>query len=287
MLFRSKPKIDCGECHGNSSVIVKRDLRWAIDNKVLVPYYYYPYYIDLDKDEFDEYRALTRKITPELSKPKEEQNKKLIEIFLVNRAKIIKNASKKMDALQKILQKNNNHLEYSLIYCAEAYGKKKKPQIKQVQTILNKIPIPNSIIKSDITSEKEKEKILTQIANGTLNVGLAINILDQGVDIPPLKTAILLASTGNKKQFIQRRGRILRQWDGGVYPDGTEKKSAVIYDIFVVPHLNKEILEFADMEKSIVKKELFRHDEMAGISLNPEYGGNEIQRIKGIYHIDE
>ena len=280
-----KPEIDCGDCHGNSAVIVKKDLEWAIDNDVLVPYYYYPYYVDLDKDELEEYRVLTRKIAPEMSKPKEKQNKKLIEIFLVNRAKIIKNASKKIDALQKILQKNNNRLEYCLIYCAEAHGVK-QPQIKQVQTVLNKIPITNSIIKSDITTEKEKEKILTQIAKGELNVGLAINILDQGVDIPPLKTAILLASTGNKKQFIQRRGRILRTWEG-TYRDGTKKESAIIYDIFVVPHLNKEILEFADSEKSIVEKELRRHKEMARISLNPDYGKHEIERIKEIYQIDE
>jgi len=280
-----KPKIDCGDCHGNSSVIVKKDLKWAIDNKILVPYYYYPYYIDLDKDELDEYRDMTRKVAPEMSKPKEKQNKKIIEIFLVNRAKIIKNASKKIDALQKIIQKNNDRLEYCLIYCAEAHGKK-KPQIKQVQNILNKIPITNSIIKSDITSDAEKEKILTQITKGELNVGLAINILDQGVDIPPLKTAILLASTGNKKQFIQRRGRILRQWEGGTYRDGTEKEYAIIYDIFVVPHLNKEILEFADMEKSIVEKELRRHKQMVEISLNPDYGKVEIEKIKRIYQID-
>ena len=56
-----------------------------------------------------------------------------------------------------------------------------------------------------------------------LNVGLAINILDQGIDIPPLKIAILLSSTGNKKQFIQRIGRILRKWNGGIYRDGSKK----------------------------------------------------------------
>ena len=71
--------------------------------------------IDLDKDELDEYRVLTRKIAPEMSKPKEKQNKKLIEIFLVNRAKIIKNASKKIDALQKNLQKTKKFCKVSLV----------------------------------------------------------------------------------------------------------------------------------------------------------------------------
>lgn len=280
-----KPKIDCGECHGKTAVIVTKDLEWAITNDWLVPYYYYPFYVELDGDEIDEYRILTRKIAPEMSKPKEEQNQGMIENFLIRRAKIIKNATNKIYALQKIIQKNNEHLEYCLIYCAEAHGKK-TPQINQVQNVLNKIPISNNIIKHDLTSDAEKEKILTQITNGTLSVGLAINILDQGVDIPPLKTGILLASTGNKKQFIQRRGRILRTWPGGKYPDGKEKTHAILYDIFVVPYLNKELIEFADMEKSIVEKELRRHNEMARISLNPNYGNDEINKIKKIYGIN-
>ena len=281
-----KPEIDCGECHGNSAVIVRKDLEWAIANDVLVPYYYYPYYETLDEDELDEYRALTRKIAPEMSKKKEDQNEELLQIFYTKRAKIIKNASKKINALQKILQKNNNYLEYCLIYCAEAQAKK-EPQIKKVQNVLNKIPISNSIIKSDLTSDAEKEKILTQIAAGKLSVGLAINILDQGIDIPPLKTAILLASTGNKKQFIQRRGRILRQWYGGTYRDGSKKETAVIYDIFIIPYQDKGLVEFAGMEKSIVEKELRRHKEMARISLNPDYGKDEINRIKKIYDLEE
>ena len=57
-------------------------------------------------------------------------------------------------------------------------------------------------------------------------------------------------------------------------------------DVALMTELNKELLEFAEMEKSIVQKELRRHDEMARISLNPEYGQNEIKKIKEIYDID-
>ena len=125
-------------------------MKWAIENEVLVPYYYYPYYVDLSEDELDRYREITRKIAPELSKKKEKQNKELLQIFFSKRANIIKNAAKKIDALQKILQKNNNKLEYCLIYCAPGQSKDDE-QIKKVQGVLNKIPIPNSIIKSGIT----------------------------------------------------------------------------------------------------------------------------------------
>ena len=70
-----------------------------------------------------------------MSKKKEDQNEELLQIFYTKRAKIIKNASKKINALRKILQKNNNYLEYCLIYCAEAQAKK-EPQIKKVQNVL-------------------------------------------------------------------------------------------------------------------------------------------------------
>ena len=99
-------------------------------------------------------------------------------------------------------------------------------------------------------------------------------------------TIFLLSSTGNKKQFIQRRGRILRKWNGGVYRDGSKKEHAVIYDIFVVPYMNKKIIEFAELEKTIVEKELRRHQEMAEISLNPDFSMGEINKIKEIYGCD-
>lgn len=278
------PQIECDNCHGKDAIIIKKDLKWAIQNKVLVQYYYYPYYVDLTGEELIKYKEITRKIAPELSKKKEEQNEDLLNIFFNKRANIIKNAEKKINAFRKILQKNNNKLQFCLIYCAPGLSKKDE-QIKKIQEILNQIPISNTIIKSGITSDAEKEKVLTQIESGRLKVGLAINILDQGIDIPPLKTAILLSSTGNKKQFIQRRGRILRTWDG-VYPNGSKKDFAEIYDIFVIPYLNKQSGEFAKIEKSIVEKELRRHQEMADISLNPEFGGKEIERIKRIYEIE-
>jgi len=111
--------------------------------------------------------------------------------------------------------------------------------------------------------------------------------LDEGIDIPPLRIAVILASTGNPKQFIQRRGRILRTWPG-TYPDGSTKEWAVIYDIFVIPYLNRPLdTAYAETEKNIVKKELIRHKEMAQISLNPEYGRERIDEIKRHYSIDE
>ena len=186
----------------------------------------------------------------------------------------------------KIINENKK-LKYALIYCAPSKTDNQLSQMNKVQKILNQIPIPNSIIKSDLTNLKEREKILEQIQSGILNCALAINILDEGVDIPPLQTAIILASTGNPKQFVQRRGRILRTWNG-TYPDGTSKDHAIIHDVFVIPYLNQTIdPEYEESERNIVRKELSRHSKMSEISLNPGYGKEKIDAIKRAYGIIE
>ena len=141
---------------------------------------------------------------------------------------------------------------------------------------MNKIPISNSIIKSDLTSDAEKEKILTQIAAGKLSVGLAINILDQGIDIPPLKTAILLSSTGNKKQFIQRRGRILRKHKN--------KTFANIYDLTVLPK-KEDYLAEGDLLLPIFRAELTRQMEFGYLSINNSYFDNDLNQILKTYNI--
>ena len=278
-----KPTNDCNNCHEDSTIF-KMDIEDAIKNKILVPYYYYPHYVDLTADELEEYNIITRKLQPELHKRPEEQNKELITILLNKRANILKNAEKKIYEFESIISENKK-LKYALIYCAPSKTGKQSSQINKAQQVLNKIPIPNSIIKSDLTDLKEREEILEQIQSGTLNCALAINILDEGVDIPPLQTAIILASTGNQKQFIQRRGRILRTWNG-TYPNGKTKEHAVIHDIFVIPYLNEiPDPEYAESEKNIVRKELVRHSEMSRISLNPGYGKEEIDKIKKAYGI--
>lgn len=278
-----KPTQECNNCH-ESSTIFKMNIKDAIKNKILVPYYYYPHYIDLTRDELIEYKEITQKLQPELHKKPQDQNKEMLTILLNKRANILKNAEKKINAFEEIIDKNKK-LKYALVYCAPSKTDNQLSQMNKVQKILNQIPIPNSIIKSDLTNLKEREKILEQVQSGILNCALAINILDEGVDIPPLQTAIILASTGNPKQFVQRRGRILRTWNG-TYPDGTTKKHAVIHDIFVIPYLTETIdPKYEESEKNIVRKELERHSKMSEISLNPKYGIKEIDKIKKAYEI--
>jgi len=278
------PQKLCGNCSSHGSIVFKMDLREAINKEILTPYYYFPHYIELTEDELIGYKAITRKISVEMNKKLEERNEELLIILFNQRANIIKNAENKLEEFEKIIFENTD-LKYCLIYCAPSLGRDQFDQAKKAQNILNKIPITNSIVKSKLTNLKEREKILEQLELGSMNCVIAIQILDEGIDIPPLKNAIILASTGNPKQFIQRRGRILRKWLGK-YPDGSTKEFATIYDIFVIPYLNKLIdPELITTERKIVEKELVRHKEMSEISLNPEYGKKQIEKIKLHYGI--
>ena len=112
-----KPQVDCNNCHEKSTVY-EIDMKEAIDKKYLVPYMYYPKFVDLTEEELLDYKDITRKLTPELSKPKAEQNQEILTILLNARARILKSAVKKLDAFKEILETSRKNFEYCLVYCA-------------------------------------------------------------------------------------------------------------------------------------------------------------------------
>ena len=87
---------------------------------------------------------------------------------------------------------------------------------------------------------------------------LAIRCLDEGVDIPAIHTAVIMASSSNPRQFVQRRGRILRRSPG--------KEQAELFDMIVVPpDLGGELFE---VERKLLRSELKRFAEFADLALN-------------------
>src|SRR5690606_28753336 len=80
------------------------------------------------------------------------------------------------------------------------------------------------------TSKEEREEMLQDFEEGHKQALVAIRSLDEGVDIPQVRRAFILASSTNPRQFIQRRGRVLRRAEGKDY--------AEIFDFVVVPPLD-------------------------------------------------
>lgn len=248
----------------------------------LVPYEYKPYFIELTDNELNEYERETEKIAKAYyrSKDKEERDK-WFSLLLIKRQKIIKNAVNKFKAFKEILD-DIEEIKDCLVYCSPQ-------QIDEVQDILNSYKREN-IIQHKFTNKEgvvpedryggisEREFLLQQLAEGKYHVLVAIKCLDEGVDVPPVKTAIILASTGNPRQYVQRRGRILRRFPG--------KEKAVIYDLIVVPTFYGSVdLDFLELEKKILKKELKRYKEFAYIAINAVECLNKIEDLEDKYNI--
>ena len=106
-----------------------------------------------------------------------------------------------------------------------------------------------------------------------------MNCLDEGIDIPATKTAIIMASSGNPRQYVQRRGRVLRKYEG--------KKLAYIYDFIVLPPQSMETSQISEIEKNIIKKELSRVSEFLSTAENKLEVLNTVSDIMYVYGVYE
>lgn len=224
---------------------------------ILCPYEYHPKFVNLTEEEMDDYRVLSQRIAAILANT--EGRRELsdqLETLLIKRASISKSAANKIPALREFLQTFPQPLSQTLIYCADFQ------QMDEVASLLRDLRIDAQKITGEESATKskafqnlsEREHILKNFANGNLDVLLAIECLDEGVDIPSARLGILLASSGNEKEFIQRRGRLMRPFPG--------KKVANIYDFCVLPDDDNATVE------SLRNVELKRIDEFAADAEN-------------------
>ncbi|MBA7624664.1 hypothetical protein ES703_32075 [subsurface metagenome] len=228
----------------------------------LVPYEYKPYFAELSEAELGEYEERTKNIVKAYHRAKgREEKQKYFVLLCKQREDIIRNAAGKYEAFRRILE-DIDEIKHCLIYCSPE-------QIDTVQRILN----GKNIIQHKFTQEEgtkpesrfggisERDYLLKRFSEGTYPALVAMRCLDEGVDIPQAKVGIILASTGNPRQYIQRRGRILRQYPG--------KKAAKIYDVIVLPPASSGLpRELLELEKKIVARELKRYEEFASIASN-------------------
>ena len=224
----------------------------------LTPFRYLPYFVNLTNLELEEYIMETMKILNNLSAESEEE-KKLLEILLFKRANIVKKASQKYDVLESILTGLNN-IEFMLIYCVPEQIDTVAKMLNDKEVVFHKFTMEEGVLPSaKYDNLSQREFILRKFGEGEYKVLIAMKCLDEGVDVPPARTAILMGSSGNPREYIQRIGRVIRRFD--------DKKEAIIYDIIVSPSKStpKELMKF---ERKIFMKELERCKEIAKASLN-------------------
>lgn len=228
----------------------------AIEHKRLVPYEYFPKLCFLDVEESEKYEELSRKIKQNFARNKNKKKKDFShsDILIFERARISKDANSKIDRAIKIIEKEYVKGQKWLVYCQDII------QLEKIFEGLNKININSSKYYSDL--RKNKENDLSNTLKAFESIGgilLSIKCLDQGVDIPSVSHALIIASDQNPRQFVQRRGRVLR-----LDPENNKEK-AFIYDLIVADPNSK-----FDSIKNLTKTELKRAKEFSQTSKNKE-----------------
>lgn len=239
----------------------------AINQGALVHYLYYPILVELTEVESLEYLRITRKIGRSLLYREQESDDILnleeqedIKQLLIQRSRLVGTAENKLTALKELML-NRKDTSHTLFYCSDGsqeMGYSSLQQLKAVARILGTEIGYKVSTYTAYTPLEEREKLRHQFASGELQGLVAIRCLDEGLDIPAIETAIILSSSTNPRQFIQRRGRVLRPYPG--------KERATIFDMIVLPpKLDRETIE---VERNLLKKELRRFVEFADLADN-------------------
>ncbi len=209
----------------------------AIDADILCHYDYHPIFVELTAPEMENYQSITSQlrkfIDPDTGKYKPEAER-----LLLKRKRIIHKAENKKLEISKLLAslQKKKTLDYTFVFVPEGY----EPDYSVIDSYtiededIHIIDEYAQMFKDQgytyhkyISGLDDAPGVLEAFANGDIQILLSMKCLDEGVDIPRAEHAIFCSSTGNPRQFVQRRGRVLRRSDG--------KKKATIWDLIVTP----------------------------------------------------
>jgi len=249
---------------------------------VLTNYYYHPKICYFNDEEFAQFQGINSEIeriqlAPLLSEKRRQsliREQQLKGILLLSRLK------SKFSTLEQIVSSMASE-DHMLIYCGKTrFFDEDEDEDKELQSegvrIIDKVismlgingssNIDLKLAKFTYTeSPDERRRILNRFQMGDIQALVAISCLDEGVDIPSIRTAIITSSSENPKEYVQRRGRVLRKFPGKDY--------AVIYDLIAIPR-NLDVLNdsrySADLEMKLLCREISRIQEFAKDSINPE-----------------
>lgn len=233
----------------------------AIAKGALVPYKYYPIFVELTESEALLYSKLTKRIGWAMYRDNDINNNETLTSLLMQRSRLVGAAANKLPALRELMQQRLN-TSHTLFYCGDGNVKLNDTstlsQLEAVTSLLGKELGYRVNTYTAVTPVATRHKLQAEFEKGELQGLVAIRCLDEGVDIPAIKNAVILASTSNPRQFIQRRGRILRPYPG--------KQEATLFDMIVMPpELDRDTLQ---VEKSLLQKEFKRFLEFAELAKN-------------------
>lgn len=236
-------------------------MKEAIEKESLSEFEYHPIFVNLEHDEIVQYNEFTNRLKRFIdAKNGGYKDTKEAKQLLIQRKHVIHKAQNKLSAITDIIdQVGQENFRYAFVYVPEGYEpnywKEEESRIDIEDThIINHysrlLDSKGLIVHNFLGGTKDRNHILQNFEDGKYDALLAMKCLDEGVDVPRTEYAIFCASTGNPRQFIQRRGRVLRTHD--------DKKFAKIYDLIVSPSLDE--LEIVDDAQVNIERKIFQNE---------------------------
>ncbi|SEK18620.1 Superfamily II DNA or RNA helicase [Pseudobutyrivibrio ruminis] len=246
----------------------------AIANDFLSHYQYYPLWVRMTEEEFEQYRNITQQII--ILHNQDPIDRDAIKERLQARGVIVKKARNKIYELERLIE---DHYEFtnSVVYCGQ--GKDPEVDDRIIDIVSRTLKDRGGYAVSQFTSRTENRKlVLSEFERGYYDTLVAIKCFDQGVDVPKLDKIYIMASDSLLRQTIQRRGRVLRTCTE------SGKTMAYIYDMVVLPPAG--VVEGVGAG-ALVKNELRRVAEYIRLADNKEEFMADIEDLKTAFNISE
>lgn len=259
-------------------VVYTYGLDEAIENGYLCKYYYAPHIVELTDDEEEQYLAISKAIGRLLSDIDDSiadsaiQDDETLQRLLIKRSRLVGTARNKLEVLTDLIHSQLD-LEHALVYCGdgsvptEDENETSVEVERHIRSVTRRLGGELGLRVHQFTyeeSQSDRERLLSDFESGSLQALVAIRCLDEGVDVPATRTAYMLASSSNPRQFVQRRGRILRTHPG--------KNEAIIHDFIVRPpeSLRSDTLDSDafNVERTLIAKEIERASTFADSAIN-------------------
>lgn len=235
----------------------------------LCPYNYYVHACTLDDEELDHFNALTRRIATAMGQGADDQDD-TVKRLLIARRRIVETAHSKLSLLHAVLTRRKPRtLRHALIYASS----KDPSQFNDIAGMLTNLGIRWAPVTQETTSKGGLlDMTLQTFEDGGFQVLLAKKVLDEGVDIPSIREAFIVASSTVEREWVQRRGRVLRLH--------ARKPWAIIHDFLALPPTDGWRSEDEGGVKGIVRTELGRAYSFAGYARNAVGAGGAIPALR-------
>jgi len=259
-------------------IVYEYPIERAIAEGRLCPYYYHPHVVQLTDDETFEYQEITEKLGRLLGCDEDSELGQAAMSLLIRRSRLLAGAEHKIDVLDQVLEDLPEKPNKALFYCGDGRTTDKiaDEEVRQIEAVARLLGQSHGLRVRNFTYREEsdeREEILRDLGSSFLDGVVAIRCLDEGIDLPDLRIGFLLASSTNPRQFIQRRGRLLRHAEG--------KDFVIIHDFIIEPpDFGGSLSDDAyNLERRFFKRELNRILDFCNTAEN---GTSALQTLKDL-----